>query len=108
GQVQMLLGLVTLLSLLTVFLVSGTVEGHASEKRLTSIPKVLQGYWYNGIQGRWRNGDGTLSTVIHFTAKHIDIHSFEGKGKKQSFLKYKRVRKSKEVLSQKYRVNKTF
>jgi len=93
-------GLISVVSLASIFTVGTTAQAKTTEKPLTAIPKVLRGYWYQG-------GDG-YSEIIHITKKHEVFQQFEKKNKKQSFLKYNQKKKSKVILSTKVRVNKTF
>jgi len=93
-------GLLSILSLASVFAVGTTAQAKTTEKPLTSIPKALRGYWYQG--------DDEDSMIIHFASKRVSVQRVKSKKKKQSFLKYKPKKESKAVLSQKAKTNKAF
>lgn len=97
---SMFYGLLALVAMVSVSLVSKPTQANAAEKRLTSIPKVLRGYWYLG--------DSEYSSIIHFTGKHETFQTLSKKNKKQSFLILKKKKQSKVILSKKLLVNKTF
>jgi len=92
-------GLLSILSLVSIFAVGTTAQAKTTEKPLTSIPKALRGYWYAGDS----NGSG----ILHFTSKTTDFQMFNMNSKKKSFLKFNKNSHDKLTLAKKFKVDKT-
>ncbi|WP_143462609.1 hypothetical protein [Levilactobacillus enshiensis] len=68
---KMVMGLVTTLALMVVFLMVPAAHAQAAQKQLPAIPKQLWGYWYT-YGTKTKNRHASDLVYLHVTAHEID------------------------------------